>query len=144
MEISRALFLAGAGPFLVLGAAHAWHTPTRTDETKGLSPRDPAVGEAMARTTPRLTDRTDLWKAWVGFNYTHSFGPVILFCFVMLIGRSEATWAANGSLAAPLALVIALVYLVLSAKYFFRTPTIGVAVSALCFAAATLLSAIGA
>lgn len=71
---SRYLFLAGAAPFILLGAAHAWHTPVHSDERKGLSPRDPSVADAMRGTTPRLTDRTDLWRAWVGFNYSHSLG----------------------------------------------------------------------
>ena len=58
METARILFLAGGVPFLVLGVAHAWHTPTRTDGQKGLSPRDPAVGSyASAVKSPAATRR---------------------------------------------------------------------------------------
>ncbi|HTK55555.1 MAG TPA: hypothetical protein VL295_01940 [Gemmatimonadales bacterium] len=138
-DLSRIAFLAGAVPFLVLGTAHAWHTPVRADQKKGLSARDPAVEEAMATTSPRLTARTDLWRAWVGFNYSHSLGAVLFGLFVVLIGRSEASYAANASLAAPLALAVALAYLVLGIKYWFKTPIIGIAFSAVCFSAAWVL-----
>ena len=138
-DLSRILFLAGAVPYLVLGAAHAWHTPFRIDQKKGLSARDPAVEKAMTTTSPRLTARTDLWRAWVGFNYSHSLGAVLFGLFVVLIGRSEAIYAANASLAAPLALGVALAYLVLGIKYWFRTPIIGIAFSVISFALSWIL-----
>jgi hypothetical protein len=128
-DLSRACFLLGAVPFLLLGALHAWHTPNRTTERKGLSPRDQGVAEAMSRTTPRLTDRTDLWRAWVGFNYSHSLGAVLFGLFVVLTGRSAESYALNGSIALPLAVVVSLCYLAIGLKYWFRTPNIGIAVS---------------
>ncbi len=138
-ELSRIRFLAGAAPFLILGTAHAWRTPRRPDEKKGLSPRDPSVADAMAHTTPRLTDRTDLWRAWVGFNFSHSLGAVLLGLFVVLIGRNDASSAGQVTFAAPLALAVSLGYLVLGIKYWFRTPIIGIGVSVACFATAWIL-----
>jgi hypothetical protein len=139
MDTGRLCFLAGALPYLVLGSAHAWHTPTRPGEKKGLSARDPGVEQAMTATAPRLTDRTDLWRAWVGFNYSHSLGAVLFGLFVVLIGRNEAAYAANAPLAAPLALLVALAYLALGLKYWFRTPIIGIGVSVVGFALAWVL-----
>lgn len=139
-EPSRICFLAGAVPYLVLGAAHVWHTPTRVDEKKGLSPRDAGVAHAMAGTSPRLTDRTDLWRAWVGFNYSHSLGAITFGLFVILIGRDAGSFATYASFAVPLALVIAVTYLVLAIKYWFRTPVIGIGFSVVCFALAFLLA----
>lgn len=138
-DLSRLCFLAGAVPYLVLGAAHAWHTPTRAGDTKGLSARDPAVEEAMATTSPRLTARTDLWRAWVGFNYSHSLGAVLFGLFVVLIGRNAASYAVNGALAAPLASMISLAYLLLGVKYWFRTPIVGIAVSVVAFTLAWIV-----
>ena len=126
-DLSRVFFLVGAVPFLVLGTLHARATPTRTTEQKGLSPRDQGVAEAMSRTTPRLTARTDIWRAWVGFNYSHSLGAALFGLFVGLIGRSAESYAMNAALAVPLALGVALCYLVVGIKYWFRTPIIGIA-----------------
>lgn len=138
-DLSRLCFLAGAVPYLVLGTAHAWHTPFQVDQKKGLSARDPAVEGAMATTSPRLTARTDLWRAWVGFNYSHSLGAVLFGLFVLLIGRSESAFLAEGALAIPLALIVSLAYLVLGIKYWFKTPIVGIAVSVACFALAWVL-----
>src|SRR5690242_18481747 len=116
-DLSRIAFVAGAVPYLVLGAAHAWHTPFHVDQKKGLSARHPAVEGAMATTSPRLTARTDLWRAWVGFNYSHSLGAVLFGLFVVLLGRSESSFHAEGALAIPLALIVSVAYLVLGIKY---------------------------
>ncbi|HEX7918078.1 MAG TPA: hypothetical protein VF454_01690 [Gemmatimonadales bacterium] len=138
-DLSRIFFLAGAVPYLVLGTAHAWHTPIRADQKKGLSARDPAVEGAMATTSPRLTARTDLWRAWVGFNYSQSLGAVLFGLFVVLIGRSETSYHTEAALALPLSVLVSVAYLVLGIKYWFKTPIIGIAFATVCFALATLL-----
>jgi hypothetical protein len=142
-DLSRAFFLFGAVPFLVLGTLHALATPTRTTERKGLSPRDQGVAEAMSRTTPRLTARTDLWRAWVGFNFSHSLGAVLFGLFVVLVGRSTESYALNAAIAAPLALLVALCYLAIGLKYWFRTPIIGIATSTGAFFLAWALRLLG-
>jgi hypothetical protein len=75
-EFSRYIFLVGALPFL--GVIHALETPLTLAESKGLSPRDPALRETMARETTLITRRTNMWLAWVGFNLGHSLGVILL------------------------------------------------------------------
>ena len=142
-ELSRYLFIAGACPFLFLGVAHAVATPRRTDERKGLSPSDPSLAEQMTRATVRLTRRTDLWKAWVGFNLSHSLGAVVFGALVVLVARSEASFAAEGPLFAPLALLVSSVYLVLAVRYWFKTPILGCALSVALFLASCVLRLLG-
>src|SRR5687767_13603805 len=112
-DLSRLLFLAGAMPFVVLGLAHALATPRTPAQAKGLSPRDPALREAMAQDTVLLTRRTNMWLAWVGFNLSHSLGAVLFGAVVVLIGRSQATFEAQGALFLPLAVLVSGAYLVL-------------------------------
>lgn len=132
-ELSRYLFLAASLPYLLLGTAHALATPLRSADRKGLAPADPQLSEAMARTPLRLTRRTDMWRAWVGFNFSHSLGVVVLGALILLIGRSEATFRAQASLFVPCAFLASCAYLLLATKYWFRTPIIGCALSlALC------------
>ena len=64
-DLSRYFFLAGAFPFIVLGLAHARATPFGVDDRKGLSPSDPTLAAAMAKSHLLLTRRTDIWRAWV-------------------------------------------------------------------------------
>jgi hypothetical protein len=124
-ELARYLFLAGAAPFLVLGTAHALQTPLGPSDRKGLSPRDPLLAESMTRTHLLLTRRTDLWRAWVGFNFSHSLGVVLFGVLVVLIGRSPASFAAQRTVFVPCAVAVSALYTLLAAKYWFRTPLVG-------------------
>jgi hypothetical protein len=135
-EASRWLFLAGALPFLVLGAAHVILTPRRLGERKGLSPYDPHLAEAMARSTLLLTSRIDMWRAWIGFNLSHGLGALAFGGFVVLIGSRPAHFAQQASVAVPLAALVAAAYLWLAVHYWFRTPIAGCALSLALFLAA--------
>lgn len=134
MTLSRVFFLAGAMPYLVLGAAHALATPLTPESRKGLAPRDPALVSAMRNAVVLLTSRTDVWRAWIGFNLSHSLGAVVFGAFVLLIGRSDAAFAADSAFALPLVTLVAAVYLIIGIRYWFRTPITGIAISLACFA----------
>lgn len=68
---------------------------------------------------------------------------MLFACFVVVIGRSDASYASQATLAAPLALVVSLGYLVLGIKYWFRTPIIGIGVSVAFFAGAWICIRLG-
>ena len=142
-ELSRYLFLAGALPFLLLGTAHALHTPRQPNERKGLSPSDPNLAESMARSRVLLTGRTDIWRVWVGFNLSHSLGVVLLGVLVVLVGRTPASFGYNAAVFLPLAVVVSLAYLSLGLAYWFRTPIIGIGLSVLLFSSAWVLNLVG-
>ena len=138
-ELSRYLFLAGAVPYIVLGVAHAIATPRDPQQRRGLSPRDPQLSQSMTRTAVLLTSRTDMWRAWVGFNLSHSLGVILLGVVVLVVGRSEASFAREAGVFVPLATCAAAAYLLLGLKYWFRTPIIGCALSLGLFVASWLL-----
>ncbi|HEX9188189.1 MAG TPA: hypothetical protein VGB87_14010 [Vicinamibacteria bacterium] len=138
-EVSRYLFLAGALPFVILGVAHAAATPLAPVHARGLSPRDPAIRDAMVREHVLLTRRTTLWLAWVGFNLSHSLGAFLFGVVVLLIGRSAASFQAQATVFLPLSVLVSLTYLVLGVRYWFRTPIIGISLSSACFLASGAL-----
>lgn len=138
-ELSRWLFLAGALPFLFLGAAHALATPLVHSDRKGLTPRDPALPGAMAASTVLLTRRTDMWLAWVGFNLSHSLGAITFGLFVLVVGRSQESFVGQATLCVPLATAVAAVYVAIGMKYWFRAPIAGCAISLVCFAMSWML-----
>ena len=143
VDISRYLFLAGALPFVFLGTVHALVTPLTPAESKGLSPRTAALRDAMTSETLLLTRRTTLWLTWVGFNLSHSLGVVAFGLVVLLIGRTSAAFASQASVFVPLAVAVSGAYLVLAARYWFRTPLAGCALSFVCFVASWARLAIG-
>jgi len=143
LELSRYLYLAGALPFFVLGIAHALATPLAPRDVKGLSPSDPQLAEAMTRSGLRLTRRTDMWRAWVGFNLSHSLGAVVFAAFVFVTGRSAPAFAAEAPIGIPFALAVAAGYLGLARKYWFRTPLIGCLLAAALFLASWITRMMG-
>jgi hypothetical protein len=134
-ELSRYLFLVGALPFLFLGAAHLLATPLSRSDRKGLTPADPALADAMAKSAVLLTRRTDMWLAWVGFNLSHSLGAIAFALFVLVVGRSSTSFAGQASLCVPLATVVAASYVAIGVKYWFGTPIAGCTLALACFAA---------
>ena len=141
LELSRYLFLIGALPFIVLGLAHAAATPRTPAQARGLSPRDPAVRDAMAHDSVLLTRRTTLWLAWVGFNLSHSLGAILFGVVVVLIGRSSASFEAQAGVFLPLTVLVSATYLVLALRYWFRTPIIGISLASVCFSVSWVLFA---
>jgi hypothetical protein len=78
-----------------------------------------------------------MWRAWIGFNFSHSLG-------ILLFG-ALAIWVGARIKMPPVGIVAALtligcVYLTLALRYWFRAPAIGVAIGTGCFAAAWVLS----
>jgi len=141
LELSRYLFLIGALPFIVFGLLHAAATPQTPAHAKGLSPRDPAVRDAMAHDTILLTRRTTVWLAWVGFNLSHSLGLLLIGVVVVLIGRTSASFQAQAAVFLPLAVLVSATYLVLGVRYWFRTPIIGISLASVCFLVSWVLFA---
>ena len=127
--------------FLKMSMTHqiAQATPIRTTDRNGLSPADPAVSEAMAQTRPLLTRQTDIWGAWVSFNFTHSLGAVLFAAFVFLLGRNETVFTQSAALAIPLSVVTSATYLALGLKYWFRVPITGCATAFACFALSAIV-----
>jgi hypothetical protein len=132
------LLILGGAVFGVLGGLHAVYTLLDLHNPRRLVPVDPSVARAMANSALRLSGGgTDMWRAWIGFNFSHSLG-VLLFAAV-------AVWAGVRSNRLPLGIMPALtligcVYLVLALRYWFRSPAIGIAIGTGCFAAAWVLS----
>jgi hypothetical protein len=133
------LLILGGAVFGVLGALHAVYTLLDLRNPRRLVPADPSVARVMANSALRLSGgRSDMWRAWIGFNFSHSLG-------VLLVG-ALGVWAGCRIKVLPVDIVmpaltlIGCAYEVLAVLYWFRIPAIGVALGTGCFAAAWLLS----
>ena len=58
---------------LLLGSAHLLYT----FHGSKLHPRDPALIAQMQSTTLVLTRETTVWRAWIGFNASHSLAAIM-------------------------------------------------------------------
>jgi len=134
------LLILGGSVFGVLGGLHAIYTLLDLRNPRRLVPVDPSVIHAMANSALRLSrGGTDMWRAWIGFNFSHSLG--------LLLFAALAAWAGSRINTLPVGIIptlalIGSVYLVLCLLYWFRVPGIGVANGTGCFVAAWVQSLI--
>ena len=133
------LLILGGTVFGVLGALHAVYTLLDLHNPRRLVPVDPSVAHAMANSALRLSGgRTDMWRAWIGFNFSHSLGVLLVAVLALWVGFRTKMLPVG--IIMPALTLIGCVYEVLVLLYWFRIPAIGVAVGTGCFAAAWVLS----
>src|SRR5258708_21291170 len=71
--LARSLMVGSAAILLALGTLHLVYTFWGP----ALRPRDPAVQALMSQTHLVLTRQTTMWRAWIGFNASHSMGAML-------------------------------------------------------------------
>ena len=132
------LLILGGAVFGILGGLHALYTLLDLRNPRRLVPSDPSIIRAMSNSTVRLSrGGTDMWRTWIGFNFTHSLG--LLLFGALAAGAGARVSPLPGGIILALTLIGCL-YLFLSVRYFFHIPSIGVAIGTGCFAAAWVLS----
>jgi hypothetical protein len=77
--ISGILIATGAAIILFFGSVH----PAYMFFTDQLTPVEGQTETAMKQVVPRISSGTTMWKAWVGFNASHS---MVLMLFVLIYG----------------------------------------------------------
>jgi hypothetical protein len=137
--MTQTLLIAGGSVFCLLGLLHALYTFGDEHRPRRLAPDDPALVEAMRAAGLQLSrGRTTMWRAWLGFNFSHSLGVLMLGAGCITLGLSlEGLILPKPVLLLPVAL--GGIYLWLSIRYWFRVPAAGVAFATLCFVGAWIL-----
>lgn len=72
-KLASALIALSAVISVALGLLHLVYTFHGTN----LHPRDAELRSKMENALPVLTNETTMWKAWIGFNATHSLGLLL-------------------------------------------------------------------
>jgi hypothetical protein len=137
---TQLLFLVGTLPFISLGVAHLVLTARDEFRPRHLAPRDAHVQELMVRTTLKLTGRTTVWKAWLGFNFSHALGLVFFGVVLLLIAVYDFELVLRLQPLLLLAIVVAAVHVLLAIRYWFAVPALGAAVGLICFLLAALIA----
>ncbi len=121
------VFIAmSAGIILVVGILHLLYT------FRGpmLHPRDPKLTERMMAVSPIITRETTMWRAWVGFNATHSLGLILFGVLYGYLAFRHRTFLFDSWFLLTFGFALLVGYSVLAKLYFFRTPFRGVALAA--------------
>lgn len=127
--LAQTLTIAGAAVMGLLGTVHLLYTCC----TNRFDPNDAATKAAMQAGHPLLTRRTTLWRAWVGFNASHSLGAMLFATVYLILAIGHIEWLRMSPALAWLAVVGSGGYVLLALRYWFRTPLIGCAISTACF-----------
>ena len=133
-QMAQILIITGASIFGLLGAVHLIYTFA----TNKFSPYNLAVKAAMESTSPVLTKETTIWKAWIGFNASHSLGAMLVPAFYIPLAMTDFKIIEESLWFSGLPVMIGLSYLFLAKKYWFKIPFIGILISTLCFIGAAI------
>ena len=134
--MTQLLIIIGALPFLFFGVGHGLITLRDLRRPRAFTPPDPTLRQAMQQSSIRFRADINLWKAWLGFNLTHSLGLVVFGAAFLYVGIVAPSAFASSLLVQSFAVVVSAAYLVASNKYFFIHPVIGSALGVVCFLAA--------
>jgi hypothetical protein len=128
MMIGSLLLLAGS-IYLVLGVVHALYTLIDLWKPSRIVPSDPAVMTAMQNSHVRLTNGTNtMWRAWVGFNLSHSLGMVLFGAACFVVAICFRVFAFEPWTLLVLGLISA-GYLAIGIPNWFRVPIWGIAIA---------------
>lgn len=127
--MAKYLIITGSLILLALGSIHLIYTFF----TNKFSTREEKTADCMKNDFPLITRGTTIWKAWIGFNASHSVGAIffgILNCYLAInyfhIIQHDFFFLLFDVLTVGF-------YLWLSQKYWFSIPLIGISLTFICF-----------
>ena len=135
MNQLASLLLAGsAAVLLALGLIHLLYTFRGSK----LQPRDNELLQRMSVVPLVISRETTMWKAWVGFNASHSFGAIL---FGLIYGQL-ALVQPRVLLSSPFLLAVGLAllcgYTFLGKRYWFKIPFRGILIALVLYVGALI------
>ena len=138
ISLASSLLAASAAIILLLGLAHLLFT----FRGPKLHPRDAALEARMKEVTPVLTRQTTMWKAWIGFNASHSYGAIFFGLVYGYLALAHAALLFQSEFLLLAGLGLLLGYVSLARAYWFSIPLRGIAAATLLYLAALAANAV--
>ena len=136
--IASLLVAASAAIVLVLGALHLLYTFRGSK----LDPREAGLRQAMERSSLRITHETTVWRAWVGFNATHSLGLMLFALIYAYLALAAPDLLFGSRYLQGLGLVLMASYIVLARRYFFSVPFRAIVLATLLYIAGFVVASV--
>ena len=134
---AAALIAASAAVIFALGAFHLWYT----FRGNKLHPRDPELRARLEQAPLVLTRQTTMWKAWVGFNASHSFGALLFGAVYGYLALVHSAFLLQSRFLLSLGLLALLAYAFLGKRYWFSVPFRGILLATAFYVLALVLAA---
>lgn len=119
-----------------LGLAHLVYT----FRGPKLAPRDPALVEAMKADSPGISEETSMWKAWVGFNASHSLGAMLYGLVFGYLAMAQPALLFDSIFLPTVGFAMLTGLFVLGRRYWFSIPFRGITFSLACFVAGQVVA----
>lgn len=129
--LAPSLIVASTAVVLLLGIIHLIYTFWG----RMLHPRDPDLYTRMNEVSLTLTRETTMWKAWVGFNASHSSGLIVFALVYGYLALTNSAWLFQSTYLLLLGLLVLVGYAVLGKLYWFSVPFWGILLSAVLYCA---------
>ena len=129
--LAPSLIAASATIIGALGLIHLLYT----FRGNKLHPRDAALEARLKEASPVLTRETTMWKAWVGFNASHSFGAILFGAVYGYLAITERSFLFQSRFLLLLGLLFLAGYVFLGKRYWFSVPFRGIVVATLLYGA---------
>ena len=132
IALAPSLVAASAAIILLLGLVHLLYTFRGSK----LHPRDSNLEASMREVSPVLTRETTMWKAWVGFNASHSFGAILFGLVYGYLAVAHSPLLLQSPFLLLLGLCLLAGYVFLGKVYWFSIPFRGIVLSSALYIAA--------
>lgn len=134
LSLPQGLLLAGSAILPLFGVMHLLYTYAGSK----LRPRDLALESHMRDSHMHITRQTTVWRAWIGFNASHSLGLVLFGLLYGWFALRQPELVFHSRFLGLLGAAVLGSYLVLAWKYWFSVPLLGVSAASLLYAGAFL------
>jgi hypothetical protein len=135
--VKPSLFIvASAAVILLFGLMHLLYTFRGPQ----LHPRNPELTARMMAVSPVITQESTMWRVWIGFNATHSFGLILFGALYGYLAMRHGAFLFHSWFLLALGLVLLLSYAAVAKLYFFTTPFRGIVLATVLYLLAIVVN----
>lgn len=134
--LAPSLVAASAGIIFLLGFVHLIYTFRGSK----LHPRDPDLEAKMKYVSPVITRQTTMWKAWIGFNASHSYGALLFGAVYGYLAIVHSAFLFQSRFLLLVGLALLGGYVFLGKVYWFSVPFRGIVLSTALYLAALVIT----
>ena len=135
VALAPLLVAASATIILLLGLVHLVYT----FHGRKLHPRDADLETRLKEVSLVLTRETTMWRAWVGFNASHSFGAILFGAVYGYLAVVHSAFLFQSPFLLLLGLLFLAGYVFLGKLYWFSVPFRGIVLATVLYVAALIV-----
>ena len=127
--LAKYLWITGSVFIFLLGITHLYYTFF----TDVFSSKNARMIEEMKVSSPILTQKITMWKAWIGFNGSHSSGAIFIGVINVYLALQYFRILQSDHFFFLFNILTIGFYIWLAEKYWFNIPFIGLSITLACF-----------